>query len=457
MSQLAEKNDCSIQSFELNKPALEGSKHGVSLMRSIFDSLPNGVVVLDGNGCVQACNRVAKSLFGGDFFGEQWSSVIHRAFAPEVESGACIRLRDGRLLTLVTCPLSLKSGQILLFTDITETHSQEDKVKVLPSSVTVDESSEMVIVDRASHELLGLAKRVAMTDVTVLISGESGVGKEVMARYIHQHSKCAEGPFVAINCAAIPENMLEATLFGYEKGAFTGAYQSSPGKFEQAQNGTLLLDEISEMALELQAKLLRVLQEREVERLGGRKTIALNVRVLTTSNRDMKSEVAAGRFREDLFFRLNVFPLLLLPLRKRTDDILPLAQKMLKNLAESNGDAIPVFTKQAERLLLKHHWPGNVRELSNVLQRAMILKDSEAIKINAGDLQIESSEMIASSDDVDDSKKLNKNLEFHEHDLIIDALKGAMGDRAVVAKKLGISPRTLRYKLAKMRERGMAV
>ncbi|MCF6235240.1 MAG: sigma-54 dependent transcriptional regulator [Gammaproteobacteria bacterium] len=338
------------------------------------------------------------------------------------------------------------------------THSHSPDSSQPPCAV--DESSGVIAVDPESRKLLVLAKRVAMNNVTVMICGESGVGKEVMARYIHENSKYARGSFVAINCAAIPENMLEATLFGYEKGAFTGAHQASPGKFEQAQGGTLLLDEISEMALDLQAKLLRVLQEREVERLGGRKIISLNVRVLTTSNRDMKAEVAAGRFREDLFFRLSVFPLLIPPLRKRSRDILPLASIILKSFAASNGVIIPALTKRAEKLLLKHAWPGNVRELNNVLQRAMILKDAKARKIDVGDLQIEcydSSVATVFSTKVDDLKQLNENLKEHEHDLIIRALREAMGDRSVVAKKLGISPRTLRYKLAKMRERGMVV
>ncbi len=453
MSQLAKLDDHTTQSLEPKIAVFDGSMHDMGLMQSVFDSLPNAVVVLDGDGYVQACNLVAQSLFGENFLGDQWSAVIHRLFSPVVEHDNHVRLRSGRLLTLVTCPLSLKPGQILLFTDVTEVHASESETL----TSIVDENSGVVAVDRASRELLVLAKRVAMSDVTVLICGESGVGKEVMARYIHQHSRCADGPFVAINCAAIPENMLEAMLFGYEKGAFTGASQSSSGKFEQAQNGTLLLDEISEMSLELQAKLLRVLQEREVERLGGRKTISLNVRVLTTSNRDMKAEVAAGRFREDLFFRLNVFPLLVLPLRKRTDDILPLAQKILKNIAKSNGCKVPVLAKPAEKLLLKHHWCGNVRELNNVLQRAMILKEPQATKINVSDLQIESYEMMAPVNEAESSKKLNENLKVHEYDLIMKTLKDAMGDRSIVAKKLGISSRTLRYKLAKMREQGMAV
>ncbi len=455
------QEDCIAFNPAANRLKVSEDLHGndAELMYSVFESLPGGVVVLDGEGCIQAYNIASQAFFDEMLLGEKWNDVIQRTFAPDFEDGAHVQLRNGRSLTVSTCPLPSKPGQILLFNEVTEARLHEDEAhQHVPTAI--DEASGMVAVDHTSRELMALAQRVAVNDVTVLICGESGVGKEVMARYIHQNSKQAEGPFVAINCAAIPDNMLEATLFGYEKGAFTGAHQSSPGKFEQAQGGTLLLDEISEMALELQAKLLRVLQEREVERLGGRKTIALNVRVLTTSNRDMKAEVAAGRFREDLFFRLNVFPLLMQPLRKRTGDILPLAQKILKNLAESNGSAVPVLMKEAEKLLLKHHWSGNVRELSNVLQRAMILKDAKTNKINANDLQIElygSSEVMVSIDDVDKKDKLNENLKSHEHDLIIDALKDAMGDRSIVAGKLGISPRTLRYKLAKMRELGMAV
>ncbi len=440
MSQLAKLDNHSIDN--------------TGLMHSVFDSLPDAVVVMDNKGRVQACNSAAQLLFGEDFSGEKWSSVIQRTFVPDHKESSCVMLRDGRLLTLVTSPLSSNRGQILVFTEITDNQPLADMVRPGP----VADDSDMVAVDPESRKLLALAKRVAINDVSVMICGESGVGKEVMARYIHKNSMCADGPFIAINCAAIPENMLEATLFGYEKGAFTGAHQASPGKFEQAQGGILLLDEISEMALELQAKLLRVLQECEVERLGGRKVIPLNVRVLTTSNRDMKAEVVAGRFREDLFFRLSVFPLYIPPLRERKDDILPLANTILRNIAKSGRAAVPAFTKRAEKLLLQHSWPGNVRELGNVLQRAMILKDAKANRIDVDDLQIESYETPAvsvSSGKVDDLKRLNENLKEHEHDLIIRALKEAMGDRSVVAKRLGISPRTLRYKLAKMREKGI--
>ncbi|TAM46292.1 MAG: sigma-54-dependent Fis family transcriptional regulator [Gammaproteobacteria bacterium] len=321
-------------------------------------------------------------------------------------------------------------------------------------------TDEPVANDERMQALFGLATRVAGSDVTLMISGESGTGKEVLAHYIHRRSRRASGAFVAINCAAIPENMLEAMLFGYEKGAFTGAVQSTPGKFEQAQGGTLLLDEISEMPLGLQAKLLRVLQEREVERLGGRRTIALDVRVMCTTNRHLREEVAAGRFREDLFYRLNVFPLHLPPLRERTQDILPLARFLSARLARAAGREAPTFSPTAEAQLLVHRWPGNVRELDNLIQRALVLVTGDTIR--AEDLQFEA--MAAGADETarpDDAgaqgDTLNRDLRSREQSLILDALKAGNGSRKHAAERLGISPRTLRYKLARLREAGVAI
>lgn len=316
---------------------------------------------------------------------------------------------------------------------------------------------DMVAVDADSQYVANLARRVAATDATIMITGESGVGKEVLARYIHRHSRRAEHPFIAINCAAIPDNMLEATLFGYEKGAFTGAYNACPGKFEQAQHGTLLLDEISEMDLGLQAKLLRVLQEREVERLGGRKMIALDVRILATSNRNLREEVRAGRFREDLFYRLNVFPLHLSPLRERRADILPLADKMLAHAARKQGRAVPEFSAAARECLLAHAWPGNVRELDNVIQRALILQAGAVLE--AGDLQIDAAN---GAPDMKEGRAetgqgvsaLGVDLRSREQQLILETLKSVRGSRRSAAQKLGISERTLRYKLARLRETG---
>ncbi|MEL4429185.1 sigma-54 dependent transcriptional regulator [Shewanella mangrovisoli] len=318
-------------------------------------------------------------------------------------------------------------------------------------------SDKPVVADEKSLALLSLAQRVAASDASVMILGPSGSGKEVLARYIHQHSSRADQAFVAINCAAIPENMLEATLFGYEKGAFTGAYQACPGKFEQAQGGTLLLDEISEMDLGLQAKLLRVLQEREVERLGGRKTIKLDVRVLATSNRDLKAVVAAGQFREDLYYRINVFPLTWPALNQRPADILPLARHLLAKHAKAlNVLDLPEFDEAACRRLLSHRWPGNVRELDNVVQRALILRAGAVISAN--DIIIDAQDVPLSSDEAEyanEPEGLGEELKAQEHVIILETLAQCQGSRKLVAEKLGISARTLRYKMARMRDMGI--
>jgi len=315
---------------------------------------------------------------------------------------------------------------------------------------------QVIAEDLRTRELLELARRVARCDATVMIGGESGTGKEVFARFIHRNSARKDGPFVAINCAAIPENMLETMLFGHEKGAYTGAYNSAPGKFELAQGGTLLLDEISEMSLALQAKLLRVLQEREVERVGGRKVIPLDVRVLATSNRNLREEVSAGRFREDLFYRLNVFPLYLPPLAERPRDVLPLARFMLSRHCQSQHIPEPRFTAVAEQRLLSHSWPGNVRELDNVVQRALILCNGS--EIGPDDLAFEIvPEPVRHEEGEKGKGRLTEDLRSVEEQMILEALRESNGSRKVVAERLGISQRTLRYKIARLREAGVAI
>ncbi len=331
---------------------------------------------------------------------------------------------------------------------------------------------EPVAASPVTVELLGLARQVAASDSTVLLCGESGSGKEVMARYIHRHSRRRNGPFVAINCAAIPENMLEALLFGHEKGAFTGAYTSMPGKFEQAEGGTLLLDEISEMDAGLQAKLLRVLQEREVERLGGRKPTAIDVRVLATTNRDLRAEVAEGRFREDLYYRLSVFPLRCPALRERPEDIIPLAERLAATHAARMHHVPVQFDASALRAMLGHLWPGNVRELDNAVQRALILQSGSILA--ASHLRLEpqgpgiSRIVLAASTPApvaapaepvaaDADCGLSGDLRLHEFQIIVDTLRDTRGSRSGAAERLGISPRTLRYKLARMRDSGLDV
>ena len=331
-------------------------------------------------------------------------------------------------------------------------------------SLGAADSQGPVAVEPASLQLLDLAARVARSDSTVLISGESGTGKEVLARYIHQHSHRSSQPFVAINCAAIPDNMLEATLFGHEKGSFTGAIAAQAGKFEQADGGTLLLDEISEMPLGLQAKLLRVLQEREVERVGGRKPIALDIRVVATTNRDLAGEVAAGRFREDLYYRLSVFPLAWRPLRERTADILPLAERLLAKYISKMKHTAVRFSPQARACLTTYAWPGNVRELDNAIQRALILQQGGLIEAPdfclAGPVACAPLPVLVESlplDAAESSGALGDDLRRREFEMIIETLRAERGRRKEAAERLGISPRTLRYKLAQMRDAGMDV
>ncbi|KFI21989.1 hypothetical protein HW44_12095 [Nitrosococcus oceani] len=306
---------------------------------------------------------------------------------------------------------------------------------------------------RATRTVRHLIEQVADSNATVLILGESGTGKEVVARNLHYHSSRRGNPFVPVNCGAIPENMLEATLFGYEKGAFTGACQARPGKFELAQGGTLLLDEISEMDLGLQAKLLRVLQEREVERLGGGKMIPLDIRILATTNRDLQEQVANGRFREDLYYRLNVFPLCLPPLRERRKDILPLARRLAATRAIENGRVLSRFSLAAEKKLLAHPWPGNIRELDNVIQRAMILADEDELTVQS--LVFDAG--IWATPILGEARELNKNLKNHEKQFILETLGQCNGRRKQAAVRLGISERTLRYKLARLREAGVVI
>jgi two-component system, response regulator FlrC len=336
--------------------------------------------------------------------------------------------------------------------------SEDSTVVPITAVSAVRETRELVAYDAGSQRLAELARRVAASDCTVLIVGESGTGKEVLARFIHRHSARANAAFVAVNCAAIPENMLEAMLFGYERGAFTGAHSAHAGKFEQAQSGTVLLDEVTEMPLGLQAKLLRVLQEREVERLGGRMPIELDVRVLATTNRRLRAEVSAGRFREDLYYRLAVFPLVVAPLRERRDDVLPLAMMLLASRCRP-GERIPALSAAAAHLLLTYPWPGNVRELDNLLQRARILVNGPVIEPEH--IQFELANEPASTHavrlDAPASNGLAASLNQTECQLILDALRAGDTSRRAVAERLGISPRTLRHKLARLREAGVNV
>lgn len=317
------------------------------------------------------------------------------------------------------------------------------------------QTSPVVYKDPAMERALQLAKQIAPSTASVLITGESGTGKEVVAKFIHANSKRANAPFVAVNCAAIPENLLESELFGYEKGAFTGAVSRRIGKFEEADGGTLLLDEISEMDIRLQAKLLRVLQERQIDRIGGKKPIDVDVRILATSNRDMRQEVLNKTFREDLYFRLNVVNLALPALRDRKGDILPLAEYFVKKYSELNDLPVKPLAKKTRERLLAYDWRGNVRELENTMHRAVLMSAETEIDEDAVLLMPpmeQASETAAGTDTL-----VGRTVADVEKDLIISTLKHTLGNRTHAANILGISIRTLRNKLKQYMEEGIDV
>jgi DNA-binding NtrC family response regulator len=313
-----------------------------------------------------------------------------------------------------------------------------------------------VVRDPSMLATLHRAEQVASADASVLITGESGTGKEVLARHIHQHSRRAGGPFVALNCAAIPENLLESELFGHEKGAFSGAQARRTGKFEAADGGTLLLDEIGEMDIRLQAKLLRAVQEREIDRIGGNAPARVNVRILATTNRDLLAEIAAGRFREDLYFRLNVIALRIPPLRERPGDVPALAEHFARRYAEVNALPYRPLTRAALQRLTVHGWRGNVRELENTLHRAVLLAHGESIDIDAIELAPGSPAAPAAAT-MGIAGLVGRRMEEVERDLIVETLTHTLGNRTHAATILGISIRALRNKLRDYAAQGVAV
>ncbi len=321
------------------------------------------------------------------------------------------------------------------------------------------ESDAVVARDPAMLAALRRAEQVAAAEASVLITGESGTGKEVLARYIHRRSRRSAGPFVALNCAAIPENLLESELFGHEKGAFSGALARRVGKFEAADGGTLLLDEISEMDVRMQAKLLRALQEREIDRVGGSAPVRVNVRILATSNRDLPAEVARGTFREDLYFRLNVVSLRIPALRERPEDIVPLAEHFARRYAEVNGLSPRPLTAGALRLLAAHGWRGNVRELENTLHRAVLLAGGDTIDVDSIELAPggPAAAPPAGPSGEGVAGLVGRRMDDVERALILETLTHTLGNRTHAATILGISIRALRNKLRDYAARGIPV
>jgi two-component system response regulator FlrC len=319
------------------------------------------------------------------------------------------------------------------------------------------ESHAMVVRDPAMQATVRRAEQVAGSEASVLITGESGTGKEVLARHIHRRSRRAGGPFIALNCAAIPDNLLESELFGHEKGAFSGAVARRVGKFEAADGGTLLLDEVSEMDVRLQAKLLRALQEREIDRLGGSAPVRVNVRILATSNRDLPAEVQRGAFREDLYFRLNVVSLRIPPLRERPGDVAALADHFARHYAEVNGVPFRPLSREALLRLTSHTWRGNVRELENIIHRAVLLADGAQIGIEAIELGPPAQTPGANSATGGVASLVGRRMVEVERDLIIETLGHTLGNRTHAATILGISIRALRNKLRDYAAHGVAV
>ena len=340
---------------------------------------------------------------------------------------------------------------------------QAELIAAVLAAVT-EESQAIVFRDPSMGKVLQLGDQVASSDASILICGESGTGKELMARYIHRKSRRAGQTMVSVNCAAIPENLLESELFGHEKGAFTGAVARRIGKFEEANGGTLLLDEISELDQRLQAKLLRAIQEREVDRVGGTTPIKVDIRVIATTNRDLEADVRAGRFREDLFFRLNVVTLMVPPLRSRPADIDALADHFVRKYSDSNGIPFRPLSTETRALLRTHGWPGNVRELENTMHRAVLLAKGETIEPAAiqlsGATRSDSKPMadrLGAAASAAVAAFVGRSVADVERDLILETVTHCLGNRTHAANILGISIRTLRNKLKLYNEQGVPV
>jgi DNA-binding NtrC family response regulator len=347
-------------------------------------------------------------------------------------------------------PFSLEEMRLIVRKELAVLRLEEENVSLREAVGHRYQFRNIVARSSKMQEVLATVDRIALTSSTVLLGGESGVGKDMIARAIHQHSRRASGPFVKINCTAIPENLLESELFGYEKGAFTGAVNSKPGKFELADKGTIFLDEIGDVPGSTQVKLLRVLQDREFERLGGTRTIKVDVRVIAATNQDLRAALEQGSFREDLYYRLNVVPINIPPLRERKEDIPYLVDAFIERFARESGKHLTGITPAAMKLLMDFHWPGNVRELENIIERAVAL--SAGTEIDTADIRLDLSPGGAApaASATAPFPPPGITLEQFEDEIIREALRRAEGNKSQAARLLGLSRNALRYRLSKM-------
>jgi DNA-binding NtrC family response regulator len=418
-----------------------------------------------------AMDRGAKVAFAGDI--EQALAALRKGGADlimidvRLNVGGLIRALDAERIAAPVVACGVKSDADAAVAAIKAGAKEYIPLPPDPELIAAvleavcEDAAEFIVVDPAMRKVMALADQVAASEASILITGESGVGKEVVAKYVHRKSRRADKPFISINCAAIPENLLESELFGHEKGAFTGAVARRIGKFEEADGGTLLLDEISEMDVRLQAKLLRALQERMIDRVGGGKPVKVDIRVIATSNRNLAEEVKRGKFREDLLFRLNVVNLNVPPLRARPLDIAALSEHFVKKYAVLNGVPIRPLSDAARRAIVGAHWPGNVRELENALHRAVLLATGEAIGEDAIRLPDGSALAPFASGPAEIAAErasfVGRTVEDVERQLILQTLGHCLGNRTHAANILGISIRTLRNKLKQYTDAGVSV
>ncbi len=346
-------------------------------------------------------------------------------------------------------PFSMEEIKLLVKRELDVRQLREENRSLREALGRRYEFKNIVARSPAMQEILATVERVAPTNSTVLLGGESGVGKDLIARALHQHSRRAAGPFIKINCTAIPENLLESELFGYEKGAFTGAVTSKPGKFELADKGTIFLDEIGDVPGSIQVKLLRVLQEREFERLGGTKTLKVDVRVVAATNQDLRAALEEGTFREDLYYRLNVVPINIPPLREHKEDIPYLVDHFVERFARDAGKPLNGITPAAMKMLTEFHWPGNVRELENIIERAVVM--TAGPKIDVGDIHLDVGAPKAAAPEAGTAiLPEGMSLEQFEDEMIKEAVRRAGGNKSQAARLLGISRNALRYRLSKL-------